>query len=68
MNPCPQIDADFGLLIELGVPELTTYAVKARYDELVFPSVDEARDAVNLAQHTRDFVRKKLKGKGYALQ
>jgi HEPN domain-containing protein len=67
VNRCAEIDADFRSLIELGGPALTTYAVKARYDELVFPSVEEACDAVNLAQHTRDFVCKKLKEKGYAL-
>jgi HEPN domain-containing protein len=62
---CVQIDPEFQQLVGWGVPSLTTYAVEVRYDTLIFPSVEETKHAVALAEQVRDFVSAKLSEKGY---
>lgn len=64
---CSNIDAEFSCLIEWGVDTLTDYAVMVRYDEPIFPSVEEAKRAVELAEEVRGFVRKKLTQGGLVL-
>ncbi len=65
---CAQIDPDFEDLMRWGVDELTPYAVEARYaEEFYFPDVEETQRAIDLAERVRDFVRKKLKEKGFRL-
>jgi HEPN domain-containing protein len=67
LHLCSQIDADFALLTEWGVDTLTDYAVMVRYDEPIFPSVEEAKMAMELAEKVRDFVRGKLAEGGFVL-
>lgn len=57
---CTGIDAGFRTLADLGAHTLTKYAVGVRYDEEVFPSVEETRTAVELAGKVRDFIRGEL--------
>jgi len=65
---CTQINPEFQQLIEWDAPSLTTYAIEARYDLMVFPTVEEAKRAVSLAEQVRDFVRGKLKEEGFGGQ
>jgi hypothetical protein len=55
--------------LKIGKGELATEdpatAVEVRYDTLIFPSVEETKHAVALAEQVRDFVRAKLSEKGY---
>jgi len=67
ISRCAQIDPEFQQLIEWGAPYLTTYAVEVRYDTIAFPSVEETKRAVHLAEQIRDFIRKKLQENGCAL-
>lgn len=46
IDRCSGIDADFGLLSDWGVDRLTDYAVLVRYDTPIFPTVEEAREAM----------------------
>lgn len=62
---CAKLDAEFQVLIEWGVHELTVYAVGVRYDEEIFPSLEETKNAVALAEKARGFVRDKLQQKGF---
>jgi len=62
---CTQLDPEFQQLIEWGAPSLTTYAVEVRYDTFIFPSAEEAKRAVSLAEQVRDFVRAKLREEGF---
>ncbi|MEM4538515.1 MAG: HEPN domain-containing protein [Thermosphaera sp.] len=67
IDRCSGIDPDFGLLSDWGVDRLTDYAVLVRYDAPIFPTVEEAREAMELAERVRNFVRKKLKERGLEL-
>lgn len=58
---CKDKDQEFSGLYELRVQELTTYATELRYPEYFYiPSLEEAKEAVIIAEHVRDFVLKKL--------
>lgn len=61
LRRCMDIDIRFRQLLESDVPLLTSYAVAMRYpgDEL-FPPVEEARDAVRLAEQVKEFVWARL--------
>lgn len=58
---CADIQSDFLLLVEGGVPELTAYATDLRYgEEFYLPSMEERKRAIALAEKVREFVRQKL--------
>lgn len=60
---CADIDSDFMELLQGDIPMLSTYAVEVRYPDFgptSFPSLDEARQAIELAEEVRAFVRMKL--------
>ncbi|MGC8783213.1 MAG: HEPN domain-containing protein [Armatimonadota bacterium] len=62
---CADIDADFRRLNELDIDHLTDYAVTIRYgDEFYMPSVEEARQALQIAERVREFVLAKLAQSG----
>lgn len=65
---CAQIDSEFQFLFEIGIPELTSYAVEIRYgDDFYIPSIEECKEAMLMAEKTKEFVIKKLKEKGVEL-
>lgn len=59
---CSKIDKDFEKLMDEKVVRLTIYAVDARYPEAIDyePSLDEAKEAIEIAEKVKDFVLKKL--------
>ncbi|MCX7727802.1 MAG: HEPN domain-containing protein [Chitinispirillaceae bacterium] len=60
------IDKEFELLKELRVYDLTVYAVEVRYpDDFYIPTLEEAKEAIELAEKTKEFVLKKLAERGY---
>jgi HEPN domain-containing protein len=66
IKDCTDLDKSFEYLFELEADELTKYAVEVRYgEEEYFPSVDEAREAVEIAKKVKEFVLKKLKERGF---
>jgi HEPN domain-containing protein len=63
---CKEIDNDFQIIYNYKAHELTSYAIEVRYgEEEYFPSVDEAREAVEIAKKVKEFVLKKLKERGF---
>ncbi len=64
---CAQIDPEFRTQFDWGVHTLTKYAVGVRYDEEIFPSLDETRRALDLAKRVKTFVLAKLRERGFAL-
>jgi HEPN domain-containing protein len=63
---CFRIDRDFQDLIEIGVQELTKYATTLCYAENFYsPSPEETDRAIELAQKVRDFVRSKMRERGF---
>ena len=65
---CASINSEFQNLYDLGVDELTDYAIDIRYgDEFYFPSIEEAQEAIKLAEIVREFVIKAFEKLGVKL-
>ena len=66
---CKEIDGDFDKIYSYGATSLTDYAVKFRYgEEFYFPSIEEAKEAIEIANKVKEFVKKKLKEKAADLR
>jgi len=50
---------DFSLIKETA-QALTPFAVEARYDDEFWPDIDTTREAINIAEHIRQFIFQKL--------
>ncbi len=58
---CEEEDYEFEYLYEIKANKLTRYAVEVRYpDEFYIPSIEEAKEAVEIAKKVKSFVRRKL--------
>jgi HEPN domain-containing protein len=65
-NLCKKIDQDFDLIFKIKADEITIYATELRYsDDLIMPSIEEAKEAIAIAEKVKDFVLGKLKDKGF---
>ncbi len=54
-------DDEFEYLYEIKANKLTRYAVEVRYpDEFYIPSIEEAKEAVEIAKKVKSFIRRKL--------
>jgi HEPN domain-containing protein len=63
---CANLDESFNRLLDGGCDKLTLYAVDIRYpDDLAFPAIKEAEQAIALADEIRKFVMGKLCAAGY---
>jgi len=59
---CIREDKEFEKLDKDRISELTFYAVDVRYpDEFYTPSLEEAKEAFEIAKQVKDFIFKKLK-------
>jgi HEPN domain-containing protein len=63
---CKEIDEDFEKLYDIKAESLTPYAVEIRYpDEFYFPSLEEAKEAIKIAEEVKAFVIEKLNKSGF---
>jgi HEPN domain-containing protein len=63
---CKEIDEDFEKLYDIKAESLTPYAVEIRYpDEFYFPSLEEAKEAIKIAEEVKSFVIEKLNKSGF---
>jgi HEPN domain-containing protein len=67
IDSCAKLDPSFQTLFEWNADLLTQYAVEVRYDEPIFPTLEEAHQALDLTERVRDFVRDKFREKGFQL-
>ena len=66
IGECAKIDPDFEKLYKFNADELSDYAVDVRYgDVFYFPSKNEAREAIEIAEKVKKFVLEKFKTKGF---
>ncbi len=66
LSTCILLDNTFETLKEAKIDILTLYAVDIRYpDDLYIPTLEEAKEALRLAELTRKFVIEKLKEHGF---
>ncbi len=65
---CTRLDAEFAALQDWDIDRLTRYATVLRYaEELYMPSDEETRQAMDLAEKVRSFVRGRLQEKGFKI-
>ena len=63
---CKEVDEEFEILYSLNAAKLTRYAVDIRYpDEFYIPSIEEAKEALEIAKKVRNFIIRKLKEIGF---
>ena len=68
IRKCAEIDKDFNLLFDIEADSLTDYAVSVRYgEEFYFPSINEAKEAIEIWQKVKEFVLAKLRERGFSL-
>ena len=66
IKSCSEIDSEFTKLLEVKVVELTDYAVVVRYgEEFYYPSVEETKETIEIAEKIKSFVLNKLKEKRF---
>jgi len=65
---CSEVDPEFSKINQIDIVSLTDYAVEVRYaEDFYFPSVEEAKHAIELAEKVKNFVLKSLGGRGFRL-
>lgn len=65
IEQCREVDPDFEKLLELNADRLTEYVVELRHpSDLTSPSLSEAKQAVRVAEQTKEFIRAKLRKYG----
>jgi len=66
---CKERDPDFEKVSLFGADKLTSYAVETRYvdEEFYFPSVDEAEEAIDIAEKAKGFISGKFEKEGLML-
>jgi HEPN domain-containing protein len=65
IKQCLLIDIEFNYLLELNADSLTSYAVEIRYpDDFYFPSLEEAKEAIEICEKVKQFVINKFKEMG----
>lgn len=63
---CMEIDPDFQQLFDMDAHLLTSYAVEARYPgDILFPPVEEAKEAIEIAKKAKRFILAKLEEKEF---
>lgn len=68
LTMCLEIDDTFHKLFDINAHELTDFAIEVRYpDELYFPSIEETKEAIDIAEKVKEFVLIKLKEKGFKI-
>ena len=60
LESCKKIDDDFIELEKLNIDDMTNYAVIVRYDDIIEPSLEDAKEAIALAEKVKLFTLKKI--------
>ena len=65
---CKENDPDFQDIYKLNAHKITKYAVEVRYsDELYIPSLEETKEAIEIAEKVKEFIIAKLKNRNFEL-
>ncbi len=52
--------SDFIELEKLNIDDMTNYAVIVRYDDIIEPNLEDAKEAIAIAEKTKLFTLKKI--------
>jgi len=62
INQCTEVDTEFNKLFEINADKLTAYSIDIRYpDDFYTPSLEEAKETIEIAEKVKSFVIQKLK-------
>jgi len=64
LEMCIKIDKEFESLFKLDLEKFKEYATEYRYPSYYEPTLEEAKEAIEIAEKVKEFVLKKLKEKG----
>jgi len=65
INQCTEVDTEFNKLFEINADKLTAYSIDIRYpDDFYTPSLEEAKETIEIAEKVKSFVIQKLKKEG----
>jgi len=68
IKECTEIDPEFQNLFEIKTHTLTDFAMELRYPgNNLFPSLEETKEAIEIAEKVKVFVLRKLKEKDFKL-
>ena len=68
IRECLDIDPEFKELFKIKAQNLTDFAVGIRYaEDFYFPSTEETKEAIEIAEKVKEFVLKKLTEIGFKL-
>jgi len=66
IRECIEIDSEFRKLFKIKAQTLTDFAVEFRYPgHALLPSIEETKEAIEIAEKVKEFVIEKLKNKGF---
>ncbi|MGC8554367.1 MAG: HEPN domain-containing protein, partial [Candidatus Acidulodesulfobacterium sp.] len=60
LQSCKNIDNDFIELERLNIDDMTNYAVIVRYDDIIEPNIEDAKEAIDMAEKVKLFTYKKI--------
>ncbi len=60
IKDCEQLDVEFIKLNEIETGKLTRYAVNLRYDDIPFITIEDANEALYVAEQVRSFIILKI--------
>jgi len=69
ITECLELDPEFQKLFDMNVDRLTEYSIEIRYpEEFFFPSIEEAKKAIELAEKAKAFILKKFQERGFHIE
>ena len=57
---CKSIDNVFSKLEKLNIDDMTNYAVIVRYDDIIEPTREDAKEAISIAEQVKTFINEKI--------
>ena len=60
LKDCKNVDNVFSKLEKLNIDDMTNYAVIVRYDDIIEPSGEDAKEAISIAEQVKTFINEKI--------
>ncbi len=60
LEDCKNVDNVFSKLEKLNIDDMTNYAVIVRYDDIIEPTREDAKEAISIAEQVKTFINEKL--------
>ena len=60
LEDCKNVDNVFSKLEKLNIDDMTNYAVIVRYDDIIEPTREDAKEAISIAEQIKTFINEKI--------